>query len=760
MFPLIVLVFAAAAVVLAAPANAQAEVQLRGARWERLQPRPEAPAPGAPGITVSDRVVHLVPDFAADGAAGLAIDARWRLSEGAPAWLDLLLADPAVLVTDVRVDGVPAPIYLGPDGAHLVARLTPGAQITLLGTRPGDARRGPVPLTLLPAASGLTTVTAPPDRAPAWTGGVVVQGALWGGAARTSLQLVEPPPTASADELIAASEVALGVSASDDLLQVRGRVRLLVRRGLLDQVVLDAPGAAGDLAIAGLNVGEVSRRGDRVVVTLLRPAAHLVAFDVSWSAPLPQGEVGRLPVPTLGTPDAATSQTTLQLARSGDIEVLPELTGWVATASTELPPWARGLVDGAATASFLGTARSKGSLSLLRFVPVQGPEVMIDVAEVVLASSRGGRVLLRARYEVLNDRAPILAVRLPPGARLLSLRVGDSPAQTTYGPDGSLRVPLRRSIESLNGLLSFPVELAILVETPPWRRRDLRSVPLPTVSAPIAVLRTTAYLPPGHQPWRAARLPDLVDDFSRGEGITYGIDIRTAGDRDTVAQADQLFGQAVRAWESNSFEEADGLLEKLGALGASNENVARLQGNLDLMLNDASDDDRDAPAAAAPSRRAVVQARRVKEHAKAKAGKDEDAWEDAQREAESSYRSGDYERAEAEATRALELGRKLQRLEQDESAEVSTRNARVSKVLQEAREGRALSAVGNTAGLGPSKKKPTSSPPPPPLVATTHSVPVPEVGAPLRFQTLLLPAGSATTVTLGARAARPSQEPR
>jgi len=497
------------------------------------------------------------------------------------------------------------------------------------------------------------------------------------------------------------------------------------------------------------------------------------------------------------------TRAALQLARSGDVEVLPTLTGWTPTASTELAPWARGLVDGTPTASWVGSGRSGGSLALLRYVPLQGPEIVVDVAEVLLATSRDGRVLLRARYEVSNERASVLRVHLPDDARLLALRVGDQPVATTFDRDGALRIPLRRSIESLGGLLSFPVELAILVQGAPWTRRELRDVPLPVVEAPVAILRTTAHLPPGHRPWRTHRLDGHVDDFTRGEGITYGIQVRTEADRDKVAQADAIFGEAVRAWETNSFEEAQGLLDELGALGAGNENVAKLQGNLSLLLEDEEEDGDvetdDAPA----STQSVVLARRVKDQAKAKAGAEERAWEEAQREAERSYRAGDYARAEEEAEKALELGRKLERYEQKESAEVSTRNAKVGKVLEEARRGRSRrraskSAAGPALG-GLAKKPPTAvelalepaseAPPPPepspdaanldgrfdmdaddvtgtfafdraPVFATTRSVPVPELGSVLRFQRLLLPSGAAPTVTLGARAARPSEESR
>ncbi len=769
LFVRLLLIFVVAAVVLASPAHAQ--VTVNGGRWQRLQPRTTAAQTPQPPLAVTDREVTLTLQASADGAPGLLIDARWRLGTGAPAWLDLRLTDPRVLITLVTINDVPAPTYPAADGPHVVAWLEPGDTIRLLGTLPTDPARAPAQIALLPAASGIQRLADPGARVPAWTGGVVVDGALWGGAPRFTVQLVEPTEAPDAAQQSITAEVGLGVTVSDDLLAVHARVRHIVRRGPLDQIVLDIPGAGADLAVIGPNVGAVDRRGDRVAVTLRQPATHLCEIELRWSSSLPDGDETNVTLPSIRPAGVTRTSRTLQLGRTGDIEVLPALSGWTATASTELAPWGRDLVAGTATASYLGGERSGGALSLLRYVPVQGPEVMIDVAEILAATSWDGRVLMRARYEVLNDRAASLSIRLPAGSRLLALRVGESAATVTWDTDGRLRVPLRRSIESLGGLLSFPVELALLFEDAAWQRRERRALQLPQVDAPIAVLRTTAHLPPGFTAWRTDGLPDRVESFSRGEGITYGIQVVTEQDRDKVARADALFGLAVQAWEGNEFHAAQGLLQELGALGAENDNVTRLQGNLSLLLSDeeSSGDDGDRETTAKPTGQTAVMARRVKDQAKAKAGKDEQAWEHAQREAERSYRQGDYAEAEKQAEVALELGGKLQMLEQDESAEVRTRNERVSAVLQDARKESKKRAPSGTRSpaASPAAPPPPAEPSPayaasvtavPSVAATTRSVLVPELGVALRFQKLLLPAGAAPTVTLGARALRPLEE--
>ena len=81
------------------------------------------PEPPAPPPSMSHRVVTLTPTVMADGEAALLVAARWAVLGGETAWVDLVLAGPALLVQDVTVNGAPAPIFLAADGAHLVTRL-------------------------------------------------------------------------------------------------------------------------------------------------------------------------------------------------------------------------------------------------------------------------------------------------------------------------------------------------------------------------------------------------------------------------------------------------------------------------------------------------------------------------------------------------------------------------------------------------------------------------------------------------------------
>ncbi|MCA9697409.1 MAG: hypothetical protein KC431_07780, partial [Myxococcales bacterium] len=357
---------------------------------------------------------------------------------------------------------------------------------------------------------------------------------------------------------LAVAQSALGLTFGDG--EVRGRAHLswLLRRGRLDRVSIDSAGLGRDLEVTGANVHEWTREGDSITIILKEPSDGRIDVDLSWTQAVPGGDEARLAAPRLSPGQAYRSESYMQIARDGDLEVLPALSGWSPVARAEMPDWASADLLGTATASYRRDGDDGGSgFDLLRFVPLSGPPVVVDVAAYEIATTEEGRSLVQARYDVRNERASHLRVELPEGARLLGVRVngetvtpaGDAGSSVADGDPKAWRVPLVRSIESVKGSLSFPVELIFIAETEDWERREDRELALPTLDAPVAVSRVRIYLPPEYQ--NRVDVGDFhrVDAFSEGEGITYGLAIEAGSEE--VAQADQLYRDAVTAWMSN-----------------------------------------------------------------------------------------------------------------------------------------------------------------------------------------------------------------
>ncbi len=506
-------------------------------------------------------------------------------------------------------------------------------------------------------------------------------GVFWSGAGALELAYVSPPAPASAATAVVVARAGIGVTVGDA--ELRGRARLVweLRRGSIDAVSFRAEGVGADLEVTGVGVRAVQRSGSGVRVELQAPVSGRVELDLRWSAPIGAAAESRAALPQIVFEDVFRGESALQLARDGEVEVVPEASGWTPVSAAALPGWAQGLVEGTPSAAFTASSAASGSLTLLRFVPLEGPPVVVDVAAYTIATSREGRALIRAHYEVRNERAASLRIRPPPGFEILGVRVAGETAVIARDREGAWRVPLQRSVDTVSGLLSFPVEVALLGEAKPWARRERRELPLPRLDAPVAVTRVTLHLPPGYRSRLQPGDGEVVDAFTKGEGITYGLGVGEVG----AGQADALFQGAVKRWLANDFKGAQAELDQLKSMGASNENIARLQGNLDLISGRGGQQDATAQ-------------RRIREQAKARAVDEQVALEQLQKQAEESRKSGDYGAAEQQYKAALEVGDRLAQLEQKESVEQQSRNDALRSELKSTAEEAERSVVSKKAG--------------------------------------------------------------
>lgn len=641
-------------------------VELSGERWREMV-----------AATQTDDGVHVawpaardvvVTRVEADG--GLLVRATWKLRAlGKRPYADRLLG-PGARVLSATFNGKPATLANTGSGIYIFGEVDREATVALEAFVEADPLREAVTLELLPAVRGQVRVEAEGYRPKLLAGAsnrpaIRVARGFLAGDERLSLELEADTSQQPADtQALAVARVGMGLTVGDAAIRGRARVLWEVRRGELSQVSLNLQGLGDDLEVRGTAIRETRRAGDQLTIVLQAPSRDRIEVELQWSTPVGSGTETRAELPKIEPTQSYRTQTAVQLARSGEVEALPQLPGWQPQPAAQLPDWAQGLVEGTPTSAYTTSARSEGHLDLLRFVPVAGPPVVVDVADYTIATSHEGRTLTTARYEIRNEQAAFLTVTPPPGSRIIGARVAGETALPSRGPNGAWRIPLQRSVETVEGLLSFAVEVSLLGETTSWRRREKRELPLPVVDAPIAVGRVTLYLPPGYRSKLGRGDAGTVVDFDRGEGITYGFAV---GDTNAV-RADAVYQRAVRNWLENDFDAAQNDLDELRNLGASNDNIERLQSNLDVVDGRSSGKDKTLE-------------RRVKEQARARALADQTKQEQKRRKAEEYYRAGDYEQAGREYKAALELGKNLERLENSESVEQQVANESLRQQL-------------------------------------------------------------------------------
>lgn len=648
-------------------------------RWSDLADLDEVPAP-LPAPWAAKRTVEVTED-----REGFSIRAQWRIDALREDWFSDTLIGPGVEVRDLKItwNGKPAAATTDESGTRVAGLVGPGGA-TVIVTGHVDQAFGqrPVMLELAPAVRGTMEVRPrsadvrgelreTPARVPARYAKSVSkpgEAALFASSAQyLELDVGRGEP---ADETtVSVATVATGLTVDDAELRGQARVRLDVRRGSVTSASLRVSGLGADLQVSGDNVVNWTQSGDRIDLELEREVEDRLVVDLRWSTSVPKGTEASLAVPTVEVDGAFRSVQAVALARTNEVELVPELEGILAVPRSELEGRADGLVEGTPSATFLGQAAPSGTVKLLRFVPAKQPPTFIDRANYTIATTREGRALVRAVYQVRNERSSHLHVTPPKGMTIIGARVSGETALLAKDrrDKSTYLIPLERSVETVDGLISFPVEVTFLVEDKDWNKREKRTFTLPTLDAPVAASRVTLHLPPRYRNKQKTGRGGTVSSFDDGKGIAYGFGYGTP----EAVEADGLFRGAVSAWLDNDFDNAQAKLDELRSLGASDENIARLQSNVDVVTGKSEGKGKD---------QALV--RRVKQQAQARSADERREQEVYARKAEEYRKSGQLEEAKAAYGSALALGKKLQALEQTESVEQSSANAVVEEKLK------------------------------------------------------------------------------
>lgn len=481
---------------------------------DALDPAPEAPE-GIPVDMVVDRL-----DVLLEPGDETRVELTWTLSALEETWVDLALMGNDLALTTATLDGRPVALPPGPDGHRRLTALLSGRHtVRVTGTAATLDRRLDLPL--LAASRGLLVAAAPGLE-------VEVEGALGAGENRFDLppldrlQATWRPAVPRGDRpLVISAETGTTLRIDEGGLEGRALLRYRIRHGDVETLTFSLPAGAESLEIEGTAVRSFSRRGDQVLVELTRPMHGAVALDIRFRSTAPEGDDARpAPLPVAG--DGAGWLTVL---RGDEALVVPEPAGALEpVASRALPRWARGLADGETVATYRVTRRPSLSVRVLRYDPVEQPPTLIDEARYEVAYSEHGRLMLRARYQVRNDRNQYLHVVPPEGFRLLGALVTGVAVQPVSDGDRGVYVPLEKSIETLHGLVAFPVEVLFLGQEEAWTRRGLRTLTTPAVNAPVAYARWEVILPPGVDGEGIGGGATAVEHWTdQAAGLTYGM---------------------------------------------------------------------------------------------------------------------------------------------------------------------------------------------------------------------------------------------
>ncbi len=473
------------------------------------------------------------------------------------------------------------------------------------------------------------------------------------------------------ENLVMQGQAAHTFRGAEAGLRVESVLRWRVVRGTAPRLTFETNGLE-ELEVTGEGVKSWRREGGRVLIEPKGPVSGLFTVRVAGRTTLGKDERS---VPMPEPIGVLRTDRYVTMYRSDLGELIP--TQMPASVPLEaLPAWATNLSEGVPLVAWHGPQPVRVLEVSLTGIP--GPDTVVTQARYILSTAAEGRAGLRMVLRVRNERRQYLRVLPPAGWRPVVVRVGNQPVSWLSDGAGGIYIPLEKSIETVRGLLSFPVDVEwVARDLPEWGRKGEMALNLPALDAPVQQAEWEVHLPRGYQ---ALRPPPVG-----GSRVLMATDLR--GDvvlEDPEAQAERraridtvssALDNASSAYKTNDFATAQQWLDHARSVDDQNEEVALLQENLDVLTGTSTKND--------------MASRRVKELAKAKTGGKASQQQIVEKEAELAYRSGDYDKAEAKLEEAIAIATELQQTEQRESVAQTSRISSASQKLTELRSQRA-----------------------------------------------------------------------
>jgi hypothetical protein len=116
-------------------------------------------------------------------------------------------------------------------------------------------------------------------------------------------------------------------------------------------------------------------------------------------------------------------------------------------------------------------------------------------ANAVTLFTDDGKVVHRLIYQVRNSEKQFIEIGLPPGADIWSVFVRNEPAESSFGSEGKLLVPLARSRLAGVRLETFPVEIIYCLSEKSFRTVRWLKASLPSVDVMTSQLFWSVYVP-------------------------------------------------------------------------------------------------------------------------------------------------------------------------------------------------------------------------------------------------------------------------
>ncbi|MFO7900607.1 MAG: hypothetical protein R6V58_16295 [Planctomycetota bacterium] len=275
-------------------------------------------------------------------------------------------------------------------------------------------------------------------------------------------------------------------------LAVTARLDVTVRRGKTDRLGLELPAGADRLRVTGRDVRRVQGSTVHLRGAIIGRTRLTARFEVPRRSASGIAGLGYV-----GVRGATNTGGYLIASNSAGGELLEETAARLEeTALIDLPDGLLALSPEKPVLAYrMQRGRWRLACDLVRAAELALPAAIAERCEHVVVVRRSGNVIGRSVFQVSNSSRQFIRLTPPPGTTIRLAIVDDRSVAVTPAGNGAVTLPLKRSIATITGLVSFPVEIVYTRKGAPLDDSGRFAFAVPRVDVPVAHAECRAYVP-------------------------------------------------------------------------------------------------------------------------------------------------------------------------------------------------------------------------------------------------------------------------
>jgi len=293
------------------------------------------------------------------------------------------------------------------------------------------------------------------------------------------------------------SETRTLISIGEGLIIGQGRINFTILHTATRELAMMVPNGVSVLQIAGRHIRDWRVTGEKLSVQLEKEVIGPYTLDIKYESS-PDMASGKVVVPVITGSGVVREKGDIGVVALTNVEVKNETVSKAHLIDVkDLPSEMLGMTTQPVLLAYRYVEPDfKVELDISKHDDVGVLLTIIDKAHFSVMQTFDGKRIIRAIYNVRNNRNQFVRLEMPEDADLWSASVAGKSVQPAKDEDGRVLLPLVRS-QGKSGMSSFPVEIIYAEEgTPPDSRgTGIAKVELPDCSEPIMHLMVSLYVP-------------------------------------------------------------------------------------------------------------------------------------------------------------------------------------------------------------------------------------------------------------------------